>query len=217
MTKHIHSLALGLSLVTAGTAPAQSFSPVLNTNSYPQGSYSTITVGNAHDDNTAVFRASGPDDFLCINYFPAGAFAANINGAAFFNQTSGDALDIQFAAPITAFQINWVANATAGETVMDLSAYFGGNLVGKATSSASHPLMYDEGAMAYSNPDGFDHLVVGLDSTVGAGLATGQWAMGTDVAGTGNFGDVTRVPEPSTLALSMMGGLGSLLLFRRRK
>jgi len=28
---------------------------------------------------------------------------------------------------------------------------------------------------------------------------------------------VTTVPEPSTLALSVMGGLGTLLLFRRRK
>jgi hypothetical protein len=99
---------------------------------------------------------------------------------------------------------------------MDLSAYFEGELVGTSVSTASNPLHYDEGAIVFENAGGFDSLVIGLDPTVGAGLLTGQWAMGTDVAGTGNFGNLA-VPEPTTLALTAMGGLGTLLLFRRRK
>jgi hypothetical protein len=153
---------------------------------------------------------------LSLNYMSPGAFA-NINGAAFFNQTPGDALDIQFSSAITAFQINWAANDTAGQTVMDLSAYLDGELVGTSVSTASNPLHFDEGAVVFDNADGFDSLVIGLDPTVGAGLETGQWAMGTDVAGTGNFGNITDAPEPSTLALAAMGGLGSLLMLRRRK
>ena len=152
---------------------------------------------------------------LSLNYMSPGAFA-NINGAAFFNQISGDALDIQFSSAITAFQINWAANDTAGQIVMDLSAYLDGELVGTSVSMASNPLHYDEGAVVFDNADGFDSLVIGLDPTVGAGFQTGQWAMGTDVAGTGNFGNLA-VPEPITLALTGMSGLTGLLLFRRRK
>jgi len=218
MKKHIASSIVGLACLGAViTAPAQSFYPLVDTNLYPQGAYSSLTIGNAENGITGLFTASSPEALLLLNYIDPGTFANNINGAALFNQTPGDALVIQFSSVTSSFQINWVANATAGETIMDLSAYLGGELVGTAISTASHPLNYDEGAMGFNLAGGFDRLVIGLDPTVGAGLTTRQWAMGTDVAGTGNFGDVTVVPEPSALALAGMGGLGGLLIFRRLK
>jgi hypothetical protein len=217
MKKHIAITFLGFACLGAtATASAQSFYPLVDTSLYSGGSYSSLTIGNAENDITAVFTASTPGHTLMLNYIQPGTFANNINGAAFFNQP-GDSLDIQFSAPVTAFQINWVADQTEGLSVMDLSAYLDGELVGTSISTASHPLMYDEGAMLFNNAGGFDSLIIGLDPTVGAGLENGAWAMGTDVAGTGNFGVVTPAPEPSTLALAAMGGLSSLLKFRRRK
>jgi hypothetical protein len=217
MKKQIASFSLALVCWGAvSTTQAQSFYPLVDTTLYPGGGYTEITVGNAQNSITGAFTSSTPDAVLGLSYLPTGVFA-NINGAAFFNQKSGDSLDIQFSSAITAFQINWAADQTSGLSVMDLSAFLNGDSAGTATSTASNPLHYDEGAMVYENSGGFDSLVIGLDPTVGAGASTGLWAIGTDVANTGNFGNVTAVPEPSTLALSSMGGLGTLLLFRRRK
>jgi hypothetical protein len=57
-----------------------------------------------------------------------------------------------------------------------------------------------------------------FDAFIGAQVSTydGNVILYDGQQATGG-GDVTPTPEPSTLALSVMGGLGGLLLFRRRK
>lgn len=212
--KNIAILALNFTLPCwVMTVSAQSFYPVIDTNSYPAGAYASIVVGNVANEITATFTSSGGDNLRLI-YMSPGQFE-NINGAAIFNQTAGDNLVVQFSSVISSFQINWAADTIDGSSVMDMSGYLDGNLVGSSASTASDPLEYDEGAALYSDAGGFDKLIIGLDPTVGAGATTGLWAIGTDVAGTGNFGNDT-VPEPSTMVLAGLCGAG-FLFYRRRK
>jgi hypothetical protein len=206
-------LALGLALMAAvASAPAQSFYPAIDTNSYVSGpTYDSINVGNTYDNGITATFTTLNNGGMHVNVYAPDTFAANINGAAVFNQQANDSLVVTFSAPVTQFYLNFVADGITGSTTMNVSAYLNSALLGTATYGSSDPLEWDEGQIDYQNNEGFNSLTVSLgDLPSYADL----WAVGADAAGVGGFGG--SVPEPSTPALAGLGG-ASLLLFRRRK
>jgi hypothetical protein len=213
MKKQILRFTLGFALFGAViTASAQSFYPVIDTNSYVSGpTYDSINVGNTYDNGITATFTTLNNGGMYVNVFAPDTFAANINGAAVFNELPSDTLVVTFSASVTQFYLNFVADGITGSTTMNVSAYLNSSLLGTATYGSSNPLEWDEGQIDYQNNEGFNSLTVSLgDSPSYADL----WAVGADAAGVGGFGG--SVPEPSTLALAGLGGLG-LLLFRRRK
>jgi hypothetical protein len=94
---------------------------------------------------------------------------------------------------------------------MNVSAYLNSSLLGTASYGSSNPLNWDEGQIDYQNGEGFNSLTISLGTSPSYG---NLWAVGADGAGVGSFGG--SVPEPTSLGLASLGGLG-LLLFRRRK
>jgi hypothetical protein len=212
MKNKILGFTLGLALLGAAlSASAQSFYPLIDTNSYVSGpTYYSINIGNTYANGlTATFTTLNNGGMYVQNFGP-NAFAANINGAAVFNSQASDSLVVTFSAPITEFFLNFVADGITGSTTMNLSAYLNSSLMGTSTYGSSNPLNWDEGQIDYQNGAGFDSLTISLGTSPSI---ANLWAVGADAAGIGNFGGQT--PEPSTLALAGLSGLG-LLLFRRR-
>jgi hypothetical protein len=207
----------------AATASAQSFYSVVQPGPFASMS---VTLGNTENDITATVTPLGGSPILNMDLTPQGY--VNINGRG-LNDNSGEELNVQFSSVITSFQINWAAYDSLAvydegtPNILDLSASLYGNLVGTATSSSLFTgddttgcSGYDEGTAIYSDAGGFDGLVISFDPSSQQELLV----MGSDVAGTGTFGDqtvVTPAPEPASLALAGMGGLATLLAFRRRK
>jgi len=213
MKTKLLKFTLGLALFgTVITASAQSFYPAIDTNSYVSGpTYSSINVGNTYANGVTATFTTLNNGGMYVNVFAPDTFAANINGAAVFNEQASDTLVVTFSAPVTEFFLNFVADGSTGSTTMNVNAYLNSSLLGTASYGSSNPLEWDEGQIDYQNNEGFNSLTVSLgDSPSYANL----WAVGADSASVGGFGG--SVPEPTTLALAGLSGL-SLLLFRRRK
>jgi hypothetical protein len=214
-TKLLKLVCSLLLLGDAAPALSQSFYPSIDTNSYVSATtYYSINVGNTYDNGITATFTTLDNGGMYVNIFAPDTFAANINGAAVFNQLTSDSLVVTFSAPVTDFFLNFVADGTTGSTTMNLSAYLDSSLLGTASYDSSNPLNYDEGQINYQNDGGFDSLVISLGTPPSF---ADLWAVGADSAGVGSFGGADPVPEPATLALAGLGGLVGLIVRRRKQ
>jgi len=106
---------------------------------------------------------------MYVQNFGPNTFAANINGAAVFNELASDSLVINFSAPVTQFYLNFVADGVTGSTTMNLSAYLNSSLLGTASYGSSNPLHWDEGQINYQNGEGFNSLTISLGTSPNMG------------------------------------------------
>jgi PEP-CTERM motif len=131
----------------------------------------------------------------------------------------------------TAPYLQWTINLTAADTFSDLRLYVTmGENQSKPPSFFNTELRssldnYSASLGDYQGGVGTNFLV-SLEPPLTGSVTVRLYAYNVPVSATAGYvvdtgvdllGVVAPVPEPSTLALSVMGGLGGLLLFRRRK
>ena len=170
---------------------------------------STLTLNpniNTYDNNLTTGPSGGPNPY----WINADGSGANIMDASSYADASAASLgvaggNLTFTYDVLANNLTTGYTADAWIKVFDQSYAFLGE-------SATVPLTVGAGSVSFAIPNvGTDRVQYGFE-LIGPNAAGGSAAALTSVSITPQ-----AVPEPSTLALAGMGGMGLLSLLRRRK
>jgi PEP-CTERM motif len=213
LTKLICGLAL---LGTAAAAPAQTNQLVVWSGSY-NASSQTFPYAAPVIDPSSVSSAF-------MNYVGLTPVNSSLYSEWVVSNHSST-LDIA-----TAPYLQWTINLTAADTFSDLwfDVYVGAPMSAPRFNTELRSSLDNYSASLGDYQGAFTNYVVSLEPTLTGSVTFRLYAYNV-LGGSKNQpaylqdqrvvlnGVVAPVPEPSTLALSVMGGLGGLLLFRRRK
>jgi hypothetical protein len=212
LTKLICGLAL---LGAAAAAPAQT-NLLLTWQPYNASSQTFPYAGTVVDPSSVSSAFMNYVGLTPVNSSPNGKWGVSNHSST---------LDIA-----TAPYLQWTINLTAADTFSDLRfGFWMGTIKSKQSSGIFNTELrssLDNYSASLGDQVGAGVYGVSLEPPLTGSVTVRLYAYNVPVSDTADYivdmgawlyGVVAPVPEPSTLALSVMGGLGGLLLFRRRK